>query len=304
MAANCTSGRLRATRSTGSAQRVAQRVVVLLDGRSARAIHGARRGGRAAVPRCAPARSARSPAERPGTARPPDGSAAPARRHAGRAPATACSAGGGAPFGAPPSRSAIGRSRAQLDGAARAGDAPRRPSRRRRRRPPARRAAPGGAPARRPSAGRRTSAGRTGRAPAGRPGGMPTTRSARKSRLARRPPAYTPARTRSSTPSCSGTAAAEIRAPTGSSRSISPAPLASSISARWPSRPKPVTSVPACTPTLTMAREAASLRVAASRIVGIISSSVMAPCLRALASTPMPRRLVSTSRSPGRAPPL
>ena len=53
-----------------------------------------------------------------------------------------------------------------------------------------------------------------------------------------------------------------------------------------------------------MAAAAGALSAAASTIAGIISSSVMIPFLSALASTPMPRRLVSTSLSPTSAPPL
>ena len=53
-----------------------------------------------------------------------------------------------------------------------------------------------------------------------------------------------------------------------------------------------------------MAAAAAALRTAASSMAGIMAASSMMPFLSALASTPMPRRLVSTSRSPGRAPPL
>ena len=51
-------------------------------------------------------------------------------------------------------------------------------------------------------------------------------------------------------------------------------------------------------------RGRAALSAAASSMAGIMSSSLMRPFLSALASTPMPRRLVSTSRSPGRAPAL
>src|SRR5665648_197120 len=50
--------------------------------------------------------------------------------------------------------------------------------------------------------------------------------------------------------------------------------------------------------------ETAALNAAVSSIAGIMSSSLSSPFLRALASTPTPRSLVSTSLSPGRAPAL
>ena len=53
------------------------------------------------------------------------------------------------------------------------------------------------------------------------------------------PPLTNPSRTASRAPSSSGTAATSSRAPT---------PEARSMVARWPSSPKPVTSVAACDP--------------------------------------------------------
>jgi len=53
-----------------------------------------------------------------------------------------------------------------------------------------------------------------------------------------------------------------------------------------------------------MAREAAAFNAAASRIAGIMSRSSIRPFFSALASTPRPSRLVSTSLSPGQAPRL
>ena len=65
-----------------------------------------------------------------------------------------------------------------------------------------------------------------------------------------------------------------------------------------------MTSVQAWAPAAFMAAAAAPLSAAASVMAGIISSWLIRPRLRAVASTPMPRRLVSTRRSPARAPEL
>ena len=64
------------------------------------------------------------------------------------------------------------------------------------------------------------------------------------------PPLTNPSRTASRAPSSSGTAATSSRAPTPEDRSIV---------ARWPSSPKPVTSVAASAPAASAAREAAAL---------------------------------------------
>ena len=84
---------------------------------------------------------------------------------------------------------------------------------------------------------------------------------------------------------------------------ISPAtPLASSRLDRWPSNPNPVTSVAACTPTASIARAAAALRVVITATAGASSASERKSRFSAVVRTPVPIGLVSTSVSPGRAP--
>ena len=105
-----------------------------------------------------------------------------------------------------------------------------------------------------------------------------------------------PAAANSRAPGSSGTAAASI------TTVIS---LRSAISAAWPSRPKPVTSVIACTP-------AARAMCATWRLSRSIDSTAASKpgswpssrCLAAVSSTPVPTGLVSSSASPGRAPPV
>src|SRR5881398_2468249 len=82
------------------------------------------------------------------------------------------------------------------------------------------------------------------------------------------------------------------------------APLASSRLCRWPSRPNPVTSVAAWTPTASIARAAAALRVVITVTAGASSGSESKSRFSAVVRTPVPIGLVSTRASPGRAPAL
>ena len=79
-------------------------------------------------------------------------------------------------------------------------------------------------------------------------------------------------------------------------------PDACASSCRWPTRPKPVTSVTACGPTARSAAAASRLSVVIEATAAASVSGGAASCRRALATTPVPSPLVSTSTSPGRPP--
>src|SRR5438552_2554447 len=81
-------------------------------------------------------------------------------------------------------------------------------------------------------------------------------------------------------------------------------PLASAICAACPIRPKPVTSVAARAPALTAISAATRFSVAIWRVSLRASAGSRRWRLSAVESTPVPSGLVSSSRSPGRAPAL
>ena len=110
--------------------------------------------------------------------------------------------------------------------------------------------------------------------------------------LALVPPETKPAAASSAAPGSSGTDAACSRAA---------APLAASIRCRWPSRPNPVTSVAARTPAARAAWLAPALSSVIEATAALITSAGAAPCLSAVATTPVPIALVRISRSPGAA---
>ena len=115
------------------------------------------------------------------------------------------------------------------------------------------------------------------------------------SRFAAVPPGISPRRARSRT---SG------RMRSASARIVARALLARSIESRWPSRPKPVTSVSACTSfhdrasTSPAARFSVFICATAARI----SSGEASSFLMAETAMPVPSALVSSTTSPGRAP--
>ena len=110
------------------------------------------------------------------------------------------------------------------------------------------------------------------------------------------PPATTSRWASSSTPGNSGTAAASI---------VAAQPLACSILWRWPSRPKPVTSVPARTPSSTAVRDAAAFSVVIVRTARLdLPGGGHAPLRSAVVIMPIPIGFVSTRPIPGRAPVL
>ena len=124
-----------------------------------------------------------------------------------------------------------------------------------------------------------------------------STHPARNSRLALSPPARFPPRAASSAPGISATSRLS---------SARLAPLASAISLACPSKPKPVTSVAACTATSNVERAVAALRF--NSLITFAAASTQAssavPRLSAVVITPVPMALVSSRRSPGRAPAL
>ena len=81
-------------------------------------------------------------------------------------------------------------------------------------------------------------------------------------------------------------------------------PLARIISARWPARPKPVTSVQACAPAATSARAASPDGVRIDASASSIQLPLAMPRMAAAKMTPVPSFFVRTSRSPGFSPPL
>src|SRR6266849_5307696 len=107
------------------------------------------------------------------------------------------------------------------------------------------------------------------------------------------PPGIAPRSVAARAPGKSGTAAA---------RSSAARPLAASRVCRWPSRPNPVTSVAACTPTASMARAAPALSVVIAATAGASSAALTRSRLSAVVSTPVPSGFVGTSASPGWAP--
>ena len=78
--------------------------------------------------------------------------------------------------------------------------------------------------------------------------------------------------------------------------------LPTAISRAWPSKPKPVTSVAACTSNRKATWQAVRFRVHMDSMAASTESLLARSCFRAVPITPVPRRLVRTSRSPGRAP--
>ena len=88
---------------------------------------------------------------------------------------------------------------------------------------------------------------------------------------------------------------------TWSAHTSAAVPLARSMRCRWPSRPKPVTSVAATAPARSAASLAAAFRVVMASTAADSTSGGAAPRLCAVATTPVPIGLVSTSRSPSRA---
>jgi hypothetical protein len=104
--------------------------------------------------------------------------------------------------------------------------------------------------------------------------------------LALVPPETKPAAARSAAPGSSGTDAAPSRAAT---------PLAASIRCRWPSSPNPVTSVAARTPAASAAWLAPALSSVIEATAASITPAGAAPCLSAVATTPVPTALVRMS---------
>ena len=89
------------------------------------------------------------------------------------------------------------------------------------------------------------------------------------------------------------------------SKAISaPTLLAASMLPRWPSRPNPVTSVAALTPTASAARAAPSLSVVIERTASAMPASMRASRLSAVARMPVPSGLVRIRTSPAQAPAL
>ena len=89
-----------------------------------------------------------------------------------------------------------------------------------------------------------------------------------------------------------------------SSSTATPAPLASTISPRWPSRPKPVMSVQAPQPwAANSGTRGAWLHCIASSSASI-QAGAAAPAMAAANSTPLPRGRLSSRASPGRSGPL
>ncbi len=80
-----------------------------------------------------------------------------------------------------------------------------------------------------------------------------------------------------------------------------PTSLAVAISRAWPRRPKPVISVQALTPTSLITSEATRFNVVMLSVILLIASWEAISPFRAVAMIPVPRGLVKTSRSPGRA---
>ena len=109
------------------------------------------------------------------------------------------------------------------------------------------------------------------------------------------PPVSTPARATSRAPSRAGSEAAS---------KTSRAPDARAISSPCPSSPKPVTSVAPRIPCRTSASEAARFCVRIWAIAASRCALDVRPWRRPLTSSPVPSRFVSSSTSPGRAPPL
>ena len=102
--------------------------------------------------------------------------------------------------------------------------------------------------------------------------------------VARVPPEMKPSRSASRAPSITGTAPRSMTAPT--------TPEARHILYRWPSSPKPVTSVAARTPAATAASAASRL----SRVMVATASANTSPvCLSRLLSSPTPSGLVRVS---------
>src|SRR5580704_3577182 len=110
--------------------------------------------------------------------------------------------------------------------------------------------------------------------------------------LARVPPETKPAAARSAAPGRIGTAEAVT---------VAAAPLAASMRCRWPSRPKPVTSVAAVTPAARAVWLAAALSWVIEAMAASTTSGGGAPRLTAVAITPVPTGLVKISWSPGAA---
>ena len=88
----------------------------------------------------------------------------------------------------------------------------------------------------------------------------------------------------------------------GQSSMVHPAP--SAISLAWPIRPKPVTSVQALGRRGTAARAASRLSAAIRSVIARYSAPLSSSALAAVVRIPVPRGLVSTSRSPSLAPRL
>ena len=109
------------------------------------------------------------------------------------------------------------------------------------------------------------------------------------SRFRRVPPETNPSRSASAAPSTSGTAARSR---------IIPTPDARPILYRWPSRPKPVTSVAALAPASSAAFEASRFRVVITSIAAAETSPVD---FMRLFSRPTPSGLVSVIGRPASA---
>mmetsp|Transcript_11284 Transcript_11284/g.26515 ORF Transcript_11284/g.26515 Transcript_11284/m.26515 type:complete len:216 (-) Transcript_11284:788-1435(-) len=109
-----------------------------------------------------------------------------------------------------------------------------------------------------------------------------------------------PCSTHSRAPSISGTASSSTRAATPDP----PDPEALHISARCPSRPKPVTSVHALAPYERHTSDAFLFDCCMLWSAAMIHLPLVLFRIRAAKSTPVPRGLVNTSTSPARIPPL
>ena len=111
---------------------------------------------------------------------------------------------------------------------------------------------------------------------------------------------YIPAGSR---PIFASSTASPIRSMSATRSSISTS-LPWAISQAWPSRPKPVTSVQAWTRYFTMASRADLFRVVISFSARARPSGDSSSAFWAVVRTPIPKGLVSSSTSPGRAPEL
>ena len=115
------------------------------------------------------------------------------------------------------------------------------------------------------------------------------------SRFRSMPPGTTPSARHASSPSKTGRSSQTTSTSTPEERAIS---------ARWPARPKPVTSVQAWAPTSRASSDASRLSALIEAAIVSAAPAGARPICSANASTPVPSGLVSTSRSPGRAPAL